>query len=158
MLIAITGFTVATRAQVSVSINIGSQPAWGPVGYDYVDYYYLPDIQTYYYVPERVYIYRNGNAWKRSRSLPSRYASYNVYTGHKVVINNVDRPYLHHDRYMNEYSGFRGKHDQVSIRDSKEEKYFVNRGHPQHGQWKKDHGNNGNHGNKGKGGKKNRDR
>ena len=44
-------------AQVSVSINIGSQPTWGPVGYDYVEYYYLPDIETYYYVPRRQFVY-----------------------------------------------------------------------------------------------------
>jgi hypothetical protein len=46
-------------AQVRVNINIGSQPVWGPVGYDHVDYYYLPDIETYYYVPTRQFVYFN---------------------------------------------------------------------------------------------------
>ena len=44
-------------AQVSVNINIGSQPVWGPVGYDYVEYYYLPDIDMYYHVPTQQYVY-----------------------------------------------------------------------------------------------------
>ena len=35
-----------TQAQIKLSINIGSQPVWGPVGYHHVDYYYLPDIET----------------------------------------------------------------------------------------------------------------
>jgi hypothetical protein len=49
----------ACFAQVRVNINIGSQPVWGPVGYDHVDYYYLPDIETYYYVPTRQFVYFN---------------------------------------------------------------------------------------------------
>jgi hypothetical protein len=36
----------AANAQVSLNINIGSQPEWGPVGYDHADYYYMPDIDT----------------------------------------------------------------------------------------------------------------
>lgn len=154
LVIALTGFTFASQAQVNVSINLGTQPAWGPTGYDYVDYYYLPDIETYYYVPDRVYIYRNGNSWRRSRVLPARYASYDVYNMHKVVINGVNRPYLKNKVYKEKYGNFKGQHDQTPIRDSREEKYYVNRYHPQHAQWQKEHsGNNGNgnngHGNKG---------
>ena len=33
--------TNTMQAQVSVNVNIGSPPAWGPVGYSSVDYYYL---------------------------------------------------------------------------------------------------------------------
>lgn len=149
LLLAVTGFTATTMAQqINVSINIGKQPVWGPVGYDYVDYYYLPDIESYYYVPDRVYVYRYGNDWRRSATLPARYADFDVYHAHKVVINGVNKPYLYHDKYRKEYYGYRNKHDQISIRDSKEEKYYVNRNHPQHKQWKKD---NRGRGNKGKG-------
>ena len=51
-----SGMAVPASAQVRVNlnINIGSQPAWGPAGYDYVEYYYLPDIDVYYYVPTAV--------------------------------------------------------------------------------------------------------
>ncbi|BAV08198.1 hypothetical protein SAMN05421788_1122 [Filimonas lacunae] len=155
LLIAATVFTVTANAQVSVSINIGTQPVWGPTGYDHVDYYYLPDADVYYYVPEKVYIYQNGNTWRRSSSLPARYKNIDLYQAHKVVINNVDKPYLNHAQYQKQYASFKGKHDQTPIRDSKEEKYFENRKHPQHSQWVKDHpdqgkGNNGK-GNNGKG-------
>lgn len=144
---AVIGFTVAANAQVNVSINIGSQPAWGPTGYDHVDYYYLPDIDCYYDVPNKVYVYPDNNSWRRSRTLPSRYGNFDVYNSHKVVINGVNKPYLQNDRYRKEYSGFKGKHDQTPIRDSRDEKYFVNRNHPQHAQWAKDHKND----NRGKG-------
>ena len=41
LLALITGSgIIATNAQVHVDINIGTQPVWGPVGYDYAEYYY----------------------------------------------------------------------------------------------------------------------
>lgn len=146
LFIAITGFTVSSMAQLRVNINIGTQPVWGPTGYDYVDYYYLPDIGAYYYVPDQVYYFRHGNSWRRYRNLPPQYANYDLYHSHKVVINGVNRPYLQDDRYRQQYGAFRGRNDQTPIRDSREEKYFENRNHPQHAQWQQSHGNNGNNG------------
>ena len=46
-----------SSAQVRINVNIGAQPLWGPIGYQHVDYYYLPDIESYYYVPTRQFIY-----------------------------------------------------------------------------------------------------
>lgn len=34
------------QIRINANINIGNQPLWGPVGYDYVDYYYMPDIDV----------------------------------------------------------------------------------------------------------------
>ena len=93
------------KAQASVSVNIGSQPQWGPQGYNHVDYYYLPDVESYYYVPSRQFIYLSGNRWIRSSRLPSRYRSYNLYNGRKYVINSP-RPYLHHNNYRTRYGGY----------------------------------------------------
>ena len=146
ILVAVLGITVATKAQVSVSINIGNQPAWGPTGYDHVDYYYLPDIDCYYDVINRVYVYPDGGHWVRTRTLPARYHDFDFYGAHKVVINGDNRPYLHADKYRKEYGNFKGHHDQTPIRDSHEEKYFESKGHPQHAQWVKDHPNNGHKG------------
>src|SRR5678809_1729532 len=74
-------------AQFRVNVNIGSQPVWGPVGYDHVDYYYLPDIETYYYVPTRQFIYFSNGRWIYSSSLPYRYRNYDLNRGYKVVVN-----------------------------------------------------------------------
>lgn len=64
--------SIDTKAQVSVNINIGSQPQWGPSGYDHVDYYYLPDIDAYYNVPNKQYIYLNNGNWVFNSNLCSR--------------------------------------------------------------------------------------
>jgi len=90
------------KAQVSLSVNIGLQPDWGPRGYDHVDYYYLPDVDCYYYVPTRQYVYLSGNSWVHRRYLPARYRGYDLYGGRKVVINSP-RPWMHHNTYRTRY-------------------------------------------------------
>jgi hypothetical protein len=65
---------VSLEAQIrlGISFNIGSQPVWGPVGYDYAQYYYMPDIDVYYNVSQRQYIYLQSGRWRFSSSLPYR--------------------------------------------------------------------------------------
>src|ERR1700743_3685180 len=76
------------QIHISLGLNIGSQPDWGPVGYDQAAYYYMPDIDTYYDVNAHQYVYLQGNTWIHSGSLPPRYASFNLYSAHKVVVND----------------------------------------------------------------------
>mgnify|MGYP001556165048 CR=1 FL=1 len=85
-------------AQVSVSLglNIGSQPDWGPVGYDHASYYYMPDIDTYYDVPAHRYVYMENNVWVHRTYLPARYRSYDRYHGYKVAVNDRN-PWERHD-------------------------------------------------------------
>ncbi|MFA6245474.1 MAG: hypothetical protein WC615_00950 [Mucilaginibacter sp.] len=109
-------------AQVSLSINIGSQPEWGPTGYDHADYYYMPDIDTYYDVPAHQYVYLENNSWVRRASLPPRYSNYNIYNGYKVVVNEP-RPWVHATTYRTKYAGYRGRTGQTIIRDSRDVKY-----------------------------------
>jgi len=75
------------QVRVGVNINIGDQPAWRAPGYDYVEYYYLPDIESYYYVPRHQFVYLSNGRWVFSASLPSRYRGYDLYSGYKVVVN-----------------------------------------------------------------------
>lgn len=125
------------RAQVSVSVNIGVQPIWGPVGYDHVDFYYLPDIDCYYDVPGHVFVcFEKGN-WVRMPNLPPRYAQFDLYHAYKVVLNERE-PWLHHDAIRAKYAMYKGHHEQAVIRDSHEQKYWENRDHPMHSQWHSD--------------------
>jgi len=123
------------NAQISVTFNIGQQPVWGLVGYDYVDYYYLPDIGVYYNVPTHQYTYWEDSKWVSTNGLPARYANFDLYAAHKVVINQTNEAWLNDNEYKNKYGQFAGKHDQVAIRDSHEEKYWENPDHPQHSKW-----------------------
>lgn len=75
------------QIRFGININIGDQPSWRVPGYNYVEYYYLPEIEAYYYVPRHQFIYLSNGRWVFSSSLPYRYSSYNLYTANKIVVN-----------------------------------------------------------------------
>ena len=132
----------------SVGVNIGSQPDWGPVGYDRAAYYYIPDVDGYYDVSAHQYIYLENNVWVHRQYLPYRYRNYDLYHGYKVVINDRD-PWLRNSNYRARYAGFRGRHDQTIIRDSHDARYRNHwRGGPENhgGGYGRDHHDNGRHG------------
>ena len=105
-------FAGSVEAQISVRVNLGVPPQWGPSGYSDVRYYYLPDVQAYYDVPSSMFIYYNGYSWVRRSSLPSRYRNYDLYNGYKVPMSDYrgDRPYNNFRKHKMEYArGYRGK-------------------------------------------------
>lgn len=108
----------AAQVRVGVQVNIGAQPTWGPTGYDYAEYYYMPDIDVYYNVPRRQFVYLDGGHWCFGTSLPVRYRSYDLYRGYKVVINDRN-PYMRGDYYRGQYRQYKGWYGrQVVIRDA----------------------------------------
>lgn len=141
-----------TEAQLNVSINVGSQPTWGPRGYKHVDYYYLPDMDTYYYVPKKQFIYLNGNNWVFVPNPPARYRNVNLYRTRKIVINEP-RPWLQHSVYRVKYKKYKGNYgNQKTIKYKSGHNY----GHYKNnsGKGNSKHGNNGKgngHGNGGHG-------
>ncbi|HLP52682.1 MAG TPA: hypothetical protein VK154_17460 [Chitinophagales bacterium] len=118
-----------SNAQVSVNVNIGAQPVWGPVGYDYARYYYMPEYDIYYDVPARRYVYLDGNKWLFAAALPPRYANVNVYNTYKVVLTEP-RAYMYHKDHKVKYVKYKGEGGQVIIKNSNEPKYYVVKGHP----------------------------
>jgi len=110
-------FAGSMQAQLSVRVNIGTPPTWGPAGYNSVRYYYLPDIESYYDVQNSMFIYYSGRSWIHSRTLPARYRNYDLYGGYKVVMNDYrgNRPYDNFRQYRVKYAkGYRG-HEQRNI-------------------------------------------
>jgi hypothetical protein len=87
------------------------------VGYDHVDYYYLPDIDVYYSVSRQQFVYPAGGRWVFAATLPERYHSYDIYRGYKVVVNEPE-PYRHCEVYRGRYARYRNIYgQQVMIRD-----------------------------------------
>lgn len=110
--VAIVAATLQTaNAQVSLNVNIGSQPNWGPRGYDYVEYYYMPEVRSYYHVPSKRFVYLNGNNWVHRKSLPKAYRHYNLHNTRKIVINQPT-PYLrNYPREARYYRKDNGNHN-----------------------------------------------
>jgi hypothetical protein len=109
------------QVRISLGLNIGAQPEWGPVGYDHAEYYYMPDADAYYDVPNHQYVYFDHNVWVHAGALPPRY-HFDKYHSYKVVVNEHN-PWEHHDVIRNRYANYRGRHDQVVIRDSHDDHY-----------------------------------
>lgn len=111
MVIGIAILFGGLKAQVSVGINIGSPPPWGPVGYTEVRYYYLPDVEAYYDIQTSMFIYYGAGVWIREAYLPVRYRSYDLYSGYKVVMTDYhgNAPYTNFSQYKVKYAkGYRG--------------------------------------------------
>ena len=138
------------HAQVSVNVNIGTPPAWGPVGYSNVDYYYLPDVEAYYDIRATQFIYFNGGRWTRSRYLPGPYRNYNLYNGYKVVLNDYhgSKPYSNFKNHkVKYYKGYHGKPQKsIGSNRSNDHREYDNHGYKEDKGHKEDKGNKG-HGN-----------
>jgi uncharacterized protein (TIGR02145 family) len=130
--------TINTQDDNADASDISDQPIWGPVGYDYVQYYYLPDIDVFYDVMQHLFFYLNSGRWISLANLPVQYRHYDLYGGYKVVINQ-NKPYLRDRLYKVKYSSYKNYHVQKPIRDSRDPKYFVIKNHPKHNQWVEQH-------------------
>lgn len=79
---------VAAPAQAQVNINIQT-PGWGPAVRSNAQYYYIPEIDAYYDLYDRSYVYFDGLNWLRSYQLPVVYQGYDPYQFHPVVIDYI---------------------------------------------------------------------
>lgn len=103
-----------SNAQVSLNVHVG---AWNPPAeYSGVNYYYLPDVESYYYVPTHQYVYQEQGQWVRRASLPPRYSSYDINSGYKVAVNRP-RPYKYFAHDRDTYARYRGTRN-VIVRDN----------------------------------------
>ena len=96
----------AAKAQIGVhlNVNLGPRPVYvepAPVADD--DYYYLPDADAYYSVPEQVYYYQYGGRWVSGPRLVGRYQNYDYNRLRHYQVNEY-RPYLRNDFYRARYS------------------------------------------------------
>ncbi len=136
----------STQAQVSINVNIGSPPQWGPVGYNDVSYYYLPDVESYYDVRASMFIYFSGGVWVHRSYLPGRYRNYDLYSGYKVVMKDYrgNRPYDHFKEHKSKYK--RGYHDhaQKTIGERPAKGNLRGKMHSEDRSYKKNNQNNGN--------------
>jgi hypothetical protein len=101
--------SISAHAQVSVNINLGQPPVWAPATAEKVQYYYLPEIETYYDVPAQRYIYVKNGKWYRSAALPAHYRTYNLKKGKIVYLTDYkgQKPYYFHKSHKIKYGKFK---------------------------------------------------
>jgi hypothetical protein len=98
--------TQKTEAQVRVNLNVNlGRPSWGLQGNHSGNYYYLPEIDSYYDIPRHQFIYFDGRNWVYNQELPYQYRDYDLFGGYKVIVNEP-RPYLRADVYRRKYNKY----------------------------------------------------
>jgi hypothetical protein len=149
ILIGLLFLTVSfSYGQVSVNVNIGTPPAWGPTGYSDVRYYYLPALEMYYDINTANYIYNNNGRWLRTKSIPRDYRNYDLYSTYKVVLSDYrgNTPYDNYKTHKIKYGkGYKGKPQKTighksEKRNNKENKH-QNQGHQNQGHKNQGHKN-----------------
>ena len=111
------------NAQVNININLNNQPAWGPSGYDYANFYYFPDLNIYFDINSSLFYYLSGSKWISNQYLPSKYSKYDFYNMYKVVINDNSQPWLNNKTHKKEYSQYKNNKTQIPIRNSNDTRY-----------------------------------
>lgn len=98
-------FISASQAQVSVNVNLGKPPVWAPAESVATQYYYLPEIDSYYDVPAERFIYPNNGKWVRAKKLPKKYQSYNLRGGKVIYLTDYkgNAPYAFHKNHQEKY-------------------------------------------------------
>ncbi|HEY9003179.1 MAG TPA: hypothetical protein VIM89_17610 [Mucilaginibacter sp.] len=117
--IALSGLLFNNKADAQIRIHLGLNFAprpvviSEPVQSDYCeptnyngdeDYYYLPDVDAYYSVPDQCYYYNNGGAWVSATYLPGAYRDYDWRSARRYEVR-APRPFMHADYYRARYNG-----------------------------------------------------
>lgn len=102
--------------RIAATVNISSQPPWGPAGYDHAPYYYFPDFNFYYDVDRAMFHYYSRGRWIAARQLPKVGYPRDLYKFYKVVIDTRD-PWLYNSRHKRMYRKYKGIHTQPVLRD-----------------------------------------
>jgi hypothetical protein len=68
------------------------------------DYYYLPEVDAYYSIPNQCYYYNDGGQWVSAAYLPGAYSNFDWRTARRFEVR-APRPFMHDDYYRTRYNG-----------------------------------------------------
>lgn len=149
----LTTNTSDAQVRVNVNLNIG-RPSWGIPGRQTANFYYMPEIDSYYDLQRSQFVYFDRGQWIYASQLPGMYRNYDLARGYKVFVNEP-RPFVHADvyrkryaRYYNTYRppvviadrrDYRGRDDRFD-RDRNNQRFENKRFEDKHdnGRWKSD--------------------
>jgi hypothetical protein len=102
------GFHLHTHQVYAPEPVVVEQPVYQEQAPD--DYYYLPDVEAYYSIPQHCYYYQDGDRWISAAYLPGRYHDYDWRSERRYEVRAI-HPYMHHDFYRAHYGGFLGSNN-----------------------------------------------
>jgi len=112
LLCAINATAQATKVDRTYGPKITVRPAtqapvWAKAAPANVNYYYLPDLDTYYDVPAKRYIYMNNGTWVKRSTLPTWHKGYNMANSNPVYLTDYKgrTPYKLYKVHKVKYKG-----------------------------------------------------
>ncbi len=92
-----------TYSAVGVQMRY-ENPQWAPPYSAGVRYYYIPDIEAYYDLSTREFVYLSNGQWYYSASCPSNYTGFDLNDCFTVALDvNIYQPWMHHQYYVSHY-------------------------------------------------------
>ena len=102
----VTRTEVRTIQQPAPQVVVVEQPEWAPPceNVQTLNYYYIPDLEVYYDIRAREYVYIDNGNWIFSSYLPPMYSNYNLNDAFVVVLDQkVHQPWRSHNLYVSHY-------------------------------------------------------
>jgi len=82
-------------------------PVWAPPFYEGARYFYIPDLECYYDLLTREFIFLYDGQWFYSPNIPPIYGDFDLNNSFVVVINiHIYEPWLHHQYFLSHYPRF----------------------------------------------------
>ena len=112
---SLTIHTADAQVGIHLNLNLGPRLVYAPAPQPVEDeYYYLPDAEAYYSMPEHVYYYQDEGRWVSAPRLEGRFHDYD-YSRMRHFAVNEPRPYLRNNYYRERYHN-----QQFAARDNRE--------------------------------------
>jgi hypothetical protein len=84
--------------------TVYENPQWAPPYYQGARYYYLPDIETYYDLYSREFIFLNNAQWIYSPYISPYYSAFDLNNCFVIIVNtNIYQPWMHHQYYVSHF-------------------------------------------------------
>ena len=100
---AFSGCEVYSYVTPGVQTNY-ENPQWAPPYYAGVRYYYIPDIEAYYDLSSREFVYLSAGQWCYSTTCPSGYEGFDLNNCFTIALDiNTYQPWMHHQYYVSHY-------------------------------------------------------
>lgn len=96
-------FVQPSQAQISININLGaSYPSWIASSYQDAKYIYMPELDMYYDMYNKSYVYYDNYKWVSQRNVPIAYQHMDFRNARKVRVS-AKNPWNNNAYYRNAY-------------------------------------------------------
>ncbi|WNM18228.1 hypothetical protein [Flavobacterium capsici] len=114
----LSNFSVATNKTAidSTKVELQKDPKVGSFRY-----YYYPNLEAYFDVRLKKYIYKDKEKWVYADKIPSNYRGYSAYNKYYIILTDVkpdnEEPYLLIEQHKKKYpADYKGKYVKTKVR------------------------------------------